>query len=1334
MKARFQAIYSNLKQFPAAKRCFLCSFQITDSDLAAMVRKEKEMYKEKKLVHGVHGNRSGSGSLFAFLLAFSVTASSLYTCAAAQPSSGVIAADAYNRAAAAVDAEGESKGNKPGEAAELDRMISEMLQDGPYAEGEAVAVIRAAGAAWESVRTGHRKTRQEQYSIALSDSAAVSQAIEAKLKDGSLAAREAGRRFWENEAYMIVRVVDHSVTTEELLTRLYQDPDVLEAEPDYLLAAPASLTEENVSEEDISEEDISEDETSEDGASEEGAPEEGVTVVGTPEEGAPEYDTTGDETMSPGPGDLTPYQWYADSTGVRIATPEAPEGSGYSLNVPGWNGSEDNASGTIAIMDTGIDVTHPDLQGVLYEFSAEQQEKYGCGPYGKNVNQRQNLDLIDEASIVPEEEYQRDITDHMMHGTHIAGMIAGTWDGSGISGITRGVKLFGVRVYSDDGMAQSSSDIILGFEWLVSIAKEVNLKAVNVSLGTLKSQLVHTIMVNRLGELGVNTVYASGNLGMDMDENIDLGAQNTSPYAIVVNAADPDGKKTQFSCYGQTSTDVFAPGAQILSAVPAVVTESNDGGSFSSVSHRITFFEENTDPSHLAFGHAETFGTETPTVRFFDVCPVKADGSANEDAAEIGKRNTQYGFDDHASWEIGAKALADPEDTWMNQSYRASHGYWMAIPVEDPEKTRWIGGKGAFNDKTHAYSGLTSVLCAAADESGALHPVSIDMRYDEALKSHKLEGIPLGSHAYTAEMNFSSSQWTQWSLDLHYFIKGASYFHTIDEKVRETIGFNLSDPGDLRGIYIWKDKGTDYLLVQMAAMRAEGEDLIQNEGAAYLIDDIALADEEAATGAYTYLNGTSMAAPCVTACLGILAKDEPESASLSESELKMEALERAARLLASVDYDEDLAPYCRTGGRVNLRGQTAFTKKAPLITEARTEGNVLKLTGYFFGEEGKLLVDGEEIAAAAWSDEEITAGLGGLANGSHVAKVINPDEAVMQVIFSLSVADADGDSSAAGNKALFENTLPLPLAHPDFVTERTDGFYGSMAALDDALYILSGDCNGISQGMWRYDISEGQWFHCRALPEELAGMSIENNSLAAADGKIFVYVCRKGLETVDAQLWSYDPGMDEWTACRVEGLREDGGILAFDGRLLFAARLPWFFDEEEPEVEPAIFNFIDLEEGTLVPAEGTIREDAGSFQEFVLSAGGDQLYMFGTIDGDEGFAGLFLTRYTYDSQQNAFEAEDISSSLDEILEDRKNCAFAGLPDGLALITPEKAGSDTWILKNDASSFEEYKRTSCYHTPFAPAASYADGTLYVMAMNTTEPDVLYFRSTRINESH
>ena len=103
------------------------------------------MYKEKKVVHVVHGNRSGRASLFAFLLAFSMTASSLYTCAAAQPASGGKAAEAYDRAAAAPGVEGESKGNGPGEAAELNRMINEMLQDGPYAEGEAVAVIRAAG-------------------------------------------------------------------------------------------------------------------------------------------------------------------------------------------------------------------------------------------------------------------------------------------------------------------------------------------------------------------------------------------------------------------------------------------------------------------------------------------------------------------------------------------------------------------------------------------------------------------------------------------------------------------------------------------------------------------------------------------------------------------------------------------------------------------------------------------------------------------------------------------------------------------------------------------------------------------------------------------------------------------------------------------------------------------------------------------------------------------------------------------------------------------------------------------------------------------------------------
>ena len=125
------------------------------------------------------------------------------------------------------------------------------------------------------------------------------------------------------------------------------------------------------------------------------------------------------------PGDLTDMQWYLADTSDSYTTPLSPTG-GYNLNVPGWmEGRRDenapaNASGTICIMDTGIDTDHPDLQGVLYEFTAEQQAKYGCGQYGFNAS-GDDRPLTEQKAVGT-------------HGTHVAGIIAADWDGDGVSG------------------------------------------------------------------------------------------------------------------------------------------------------------------------------------------------------------------------------------------------------------------------------------------------------------------------------------------------------------------------------------------------------------------------------------------------------------------------------------------------------------------------------------------------------------------------------------------------------------------------------------------------------------------------------------------------------------------------------------------------------------------------------------------------------------------------------------------------------------------------------------------------------------------------------------
>ena len=199
-------------------------------------------------------------------------------------------------------------------------------------------------------------------------------------------------------------------------------------------------------------------------------------------------------------------QWSNGSPGSEspaiYTTPLSPT-AGYTMEVPGWQegrtnpNASVNAGGTICIMDTGVDTDHPDLQGVLYEFTPEQQAKYGCGKYGYN------------ASGDGRPENEQKATDS--HGTHVAGIIAANWNGEGTSGIANGVKIFSVNVFGGNGTEQDIKSNVKGFQFLLDVAQEVNLKAVNCSWGTAQPIFILSVMMDELGRKGVNTVRPTVN-------------------------------------------------------------------------------------------------------------------------------------------------------------------------------------------------------------------------------------------------------------------------------------------------------------------------------------------------------------------------------------------------------------------------------------------------------------------------------------------------------------------------------------------------------------------------------------------------------------------------------------------------------------------------------------------------------------------------------------------------------------------------------------------------------------------------------------------------------
>lgn len=1228
--------------------------------------------------------------LLAGLLAVSLGVSALMPATAAAQDRTA----AYKTGAEEKIAEADGKNTFVSEA------IEEMLAKGNYAEGEAVAIVRGAkepDAAGEAVL------------LARVGADAVRDVIEDQCAEGTAAAAVAAQRMQAGgeDSFTIWQVRGLGRSAREILFALYEDKDVIAAEPDYM--AYAAVEEEETKQENAAE-----------AATEEPA----------------KAETIGKVTKKAGAADMSPMQWYLANTSEIYTTPLSPEG-GYCMGVPGWQSGRadenapDNASGTVCVMDTGIDTEHPDLQGVLYEFTQEQQEKYGCGKYGYNASG-------DDSPV----NGQRAVD---THGTHVAGIIAANWDGEGVSGVAKGVKIFSVNVFGGNGSVQEMKSVLKGFQFLIDVAQEVNLKAVNCSWGTVQPQFALSVMIEELGRKGVNTVIASGNRYCDLDESIDLGSQTRSEFAIVVDAASPDGSMTDFSCYGQDSTDVFAPGGDILSAAAHVIEDSDEYGVYSCTDNT-RFFPEASKASTLQTG-IERFDADEPGVLFWSSNP-----AIDPEAEQIGRISTKSGFDDKRSAELRLKALPR-EEMKPGGGFSAVNGYvYMTIPVNSADKARWIGVKTAMSDGYKPAGGIDSITCR--DEKG--NPVEIDCACVSALKKG------WGSGAF---YTFYQCQWTPLSYNIEGYIEASNEVHSLLEKgmsesdLRSYGLLDYKDPGRIEGVYEWVKDEQAYLIARIGIGELT-QDSRQDEvtaETALLVDNVAVGNKKAFTGSYMVMSGTSMAAPAVTGCLAVIAKDEPESRNLSEEELEEAARERAAKLLAAVDHDESLGTLCRTGGRVNLHGQTEFTVKAPLISSAQAEEGVLKVEGWYFGTGGTLAVDDREIETKRWEDGRIEANIGAIPNGSHVVKVTNADGAVSRAVFSASSERSEG-------RRFYGSSHSLPLREKAFIEDNSDRIYGPAAYCGGRIYTMAVTAKYFRvQGMWYYDIAEDTWSQC-SLPDGYNVNEVRTSSLAALNDRL--YLCgsyestdENGEETGDAALWRYEPYGDFWERLEIDMPTGVCGICALKDTL-FAAGVIFTDAEDAEDAEDSEedeggeeeyslgFYRIDLTGRKTSPVSGRLPAVLDGSQ-LILAPSSEYIYVYASYGFEydmKTLSGGEFLRVSYDGSREEIAAEDLTGAFEEALgkdfrtefetksgdEPTEHFALAGIGDGAAIIGGSVPGEDTHIIYDTDDKAVVYDRTSSYHRTTDPLAVYGDGTLYVIGCNTTEPDIMYFRSDRIAE--
>jgi thermitase len=202
----------------------------------------------------------------------------------------------------------------------------------------------------------------------------------------------------------------------------------------------------------------------------------------------------------------------------------------YQWNLPvigteqGWNVTRGNEEIEIAIVDTGVDLDHPDLRNRLVK--------------GYNV--------IDERS---------EPDDDNGHGTHVAGIIASETDNNeGVAGMTWFSKIMPIKAMGAKGYG-TTFDIAKGIVWAVDHGADV----INLSLGNYQPSNVLEEAVRYAYEKNVVMVSAAGNDGSDQPTY-----PSAYPEVLSVSAVGYNGNRASFSNYGDY-IDVAAPGVYIPS-------------------------------------------------------------------------------------------------------------------------------------------------------------------------------------------------------------------------------------------------------------------------------------------------------------------------------------------------------------------------------------------------------------------------------------------------------------------------------------------------------------------------------------------------------------------------------------------------------------------------------------------------------------------------------------------------------------------------------------------------------------------------------------------------
>ncbi|MBK5268489.1 MAG: S8 family serine peptidase, partial [Acidimicrobiia bacterium] len=239
---------------------------------------------------------------------------------------------------------------------------------------------------------------------------------------------------------------------------------------------------------------------------------------------------------------LVSDQWALENTGQTGGTVDADIDADAA-----WAFTEGNPSVVVAVIDTGVDLDHPDLAGRLWINAGEIP--------GNGVDDDQN-GYIDDVNGWDFSASDNSPDDEYGHGTAVAGMAAADLNGVGTVGIAPQITIMPLR-------ACSPGCPISTLVAAVAYARNNGADIINMSLGGT-GPYFDPLRDELTASPDVLVTAAAGNTASNSDPNPFFPAGFGLPNILSVASTDDSDQLSGFSNFGEVTVDLAAPGENVL--------------------------------------------------------------------------------------------------------------------------------------------------------------------------------------------------------------------------------------------------------------------------------------------------------------------------------------------------------------------------------------------------------------------------------------------------------------------------------------------------------------------------------------------------------------------------------------------------------------------------------------------------------------------------------------------------------------------------------------------------------------------------------------------------